>query len=202
MIQDPRHVPLKLKAAIGIAADLLGLPLTTAQREALALELVGPVRALIAEARAAVGDDAPVRYAVADVERPAVDGEFEESEFAGCVTRVGLDVDLDSPAGTVASKCRRQPDVTAIEIRDAHTLEVTVDPQSLDAWRWWLHQFQIAPDTVALKGTFGTAAGSSCATATGTKDGVIVHLRGEGVPELYSDRDAASLMCLIEPART
>lgn len=200
MSKDPRHVSHKLHSAIGMATDLLGLPLDEVQREALALELTGPVRALMAEALASVGDDAPVRYAVADAERAAEDGEFEVSEFAGCVTRVGLDVDLDSPAGTVATKCRRQPDVTAIEIRDAHTIEVTVDPQSLDAWRWWLHEFQIAPDKVVLEGTFDTATDNTFATATGTKDGATVYLRGEGVPELYSDRDAARLMCLIAPA--
>ncbi|WP_328439315.1 hypothetical protein OHA71_23550 [Streptomyces sp. NBC_00444] len=193
MIQDPRHVPHKLHAVIGMATDLLDLPLTAAQREALALELTGPVRALIAEALTAVGDDTPVRYAVAaSPEHAAADGEFEESEFAGCITRIGLDVDLDSPAGTLAGKCRRQPDVTAIEIRDAHTIEVTVDPQSLDAWRWWLHQFAIDPGKVVLDG--------ATATAAGTKDDATVHLRGTGVPELYADRDAARLMCLIAPA--
>lgn len=190
MSQDPRYVPHKLLSAIGIATDLLDLPLTAAQSEALALELTGPVRALIAEALGAAGDDTPVTYAVTE---PAPAGEeFEESEFAGCVTRVGLDVDLDSPAGTVAGKARRQPDVTAVEIRDAHTLAVTVDPQSLDAWRWWLHQFRITPEQVKVHGTFAEAVGS--------KDGATVLLRGEQVPELLTDQAAARLMGLIAEA--
>ncbi|MDT7847251.1 hypothetical protein [Streptomyces justiciae] len=190
MSKDLRHVPHKLHSALEMASAILDLPLTAPQREALALELTGPVRALIAEALADIGDDTPVRYAVNDVELAPGSGEFEVSEFAGCIARVGLDVDLDSPAGTVAAKVRRQPDVTGIEIRDAHTFGVTVDPQSLDAWRWWLHQFQIDPATVVLDGTV--------ATATGTKSGATVHLRGDGVPAMYSDQDAASLMCLVE----
>jgi hypothetical protein len=190
--QDLRHVPHKLHSALDMATAILDLPLTGFQREALALELSGPVRALIAGALANAGDDSPVQYAVTAPEQAAQADGFEVSQFAGCVTRVGLDVDLDSPAGTVASKCRRQPDVTAIEIRDAHTIAVTVDPQSLDAWRWWLHQFHIAPANVVLEKT---------ATAVGIKDGVTVHLQGDGVPALYTDRAAASLMCLIEPAR-
>jgi hypothetical protein len=190
--QDLRHVPHKLHSAIEMATAILGLPLTELQREALTLELTGPVRALIAEALANAGDDSPVQYAVA--EQAAQDCEYDVSEFAGCTTRIALDVDLDSPAGTVASMCQRQPDVTAIEIRDAHTIAVTVDPQSLDAWRWWLHRFRIAPAEVVLKGT--------AATATSSKDGLTVHLRGDGVPAMYTDRAAASLMCLIEPART
>ena len=189
MNQDPRHVPHKLHAALEMASALLDLPLTAAHREALALELTGPVRALIAEALAQAGDDSPVRYAIADAEPPAQESEFEETEFAGCLTRVGLDVDLDSPAGTVAGKVRRQPDVTAIEIRDAHTIAVTVDPQSLDAWRWWLHQFRIAPDKVTQQGT--------AAEAIGSKDGATVHLRGEHVPELLADQSAARLMGVI-----
>ena len=192
MIQHLRHVPHKLHSALEMATAILDLPLTPSQREALALELTGPVRALIAETLAAAGDDSPVQYAVAAPEQAAPDDGFEVSEFAGCVTRIGLDVDLDSPAGTVAAMCQRQPDVTALEIRDAHTIAVTVDPQSLDAWRWWLHRFRIAPAEVVLEGT--------AATATSTKDGLTVHLRGDGVPAMYTDRAAASLMCLIEPA--
>ncbi|WP_217545614.1 hypothetical protein [Streptomyces sp. GbtcB6] len=191
MSQDPRHVPHKLHAALHMATALLDLPLTAAHLEVLALELTGPVRALIAEAVAGTSDDSPVQYAIAD---PSItgDGEFEVTEYAGCVTRIGLDVDLDSPAGTVKDKVQRQPDTTGIEIRDAHTIAVTVEPGSLDAWRWWLHQFGIDPATVKVDGT--------AMTATGHKDGADVHLRGDGVTALYADRDAAELMCLIAPA--
>ncbi|MFJ3794989.1 hypothetical protein ACIPSJ_01735 [Streptomyces sp. NPDC090088] len=192
MIQDPQRVPHKLHSALQMATGLLDLPLTVAQLEALALELTGPVRALVAEAVAATSDDSPVRYAIAD---PSVieAGEFEVTEYAGCITRIGLDVDLDSPAGTVKDKVRRQPDVTAIEIRDAHTIAITVEPGSLDAWRWWLHQFGIDPATVQAAGT--------AMTATGRKDDAAVYLRGDGVAALYVDRAAAELMCLLAPAK-
>ncbi|MEU9245819.1 hypothetical protein [Streptomyces sp. NPDC048385] len=191
MSEDPRHVPHKIHSALQMATGLLDLPLTAAHLEALALELTGPVRALIAEAVSDTSADSPVRYAIAD---PGVteDGEFEVTEYAGCVTRIGLDVDLDSPAGTVKDKVRRQPDVTAIEVRDAHTIAVTVEPGSLDSWRWWLHQFAIDPASVKADGT--------AMTAVGRKDGANVYLRGDGVPALYVDRGAAELMCLIAPA--
>jgi hypothetical protein len=194
--EDPQHVQHKLHAALEMATALLDLPLTWAQRETLTIELTGPVRALIAEALAQAGDDAPVRYAVTE-STPATadeDTRFEVSEFAGCTTRISLDVDLDSPAGTVAGMVRRQPETTAIEIRDAHTVAVTISPRSLDAWRWWLTQLQIRPDMVALQDTV--------AEAIGTKDGATVHLRGEGVPAMYdAGREAAWLIGLVPSVR-
>ncbi|MEU9149160.1 hypothetical protein AB0D59_01065 [Streptomyces sp. NPDC048417] len=193
MTQDLRHVPHKLHSALQMAVGLLDLPLTAAQLEALALELTGPVRALIAEAVTGTTDDSPVRYAVADPNVVAdSDGEFEVSTWAGCTTRISLDVDLDSPAGTVQAKVARQPDVTGVEITDAYTIGITVDPRSLDAWRWWLGQFGIDPATVKVDGT--------AMTATGLKDGATVHLRGDGVAALYADRAVAELVCLLAPA--
>ncbi|MBK3572638.1 hypothetical protein JHN63_02120 [Streptomyces sp. MBT65] len=183
MNQDPRHVTHELHSALQMAAGLLDLPLAAPQLEAMALELTGPVRALIAEALAAVGDDAPVRYAVTD-------GAFEESEFAGCVRRVGLDVDLDSPAVVLAERMRStQHDVVSTEIPDKTTLGITVRPQSLDCWRWWMVSLGVDPERVTTDGT--TAVG------TGSSKGVTVNLRGEGVPELLTDRAAARLMGVI-----
>ncbi|WP_330349628.1 hypothetical protein [Streptomyces sp. NBC_00582] len=104
-------------------------------------------------------------------------------------TRQGLDVDLDSPAGTVAAKARRQPDVTSIEIRDAHTLTVTVRATSLLEWQWWLAQLSVAPGTVQFEGT--------TAIATGSKDDAVVHLRGDDCAAFYEDQAAARLVGLI-----
>lgn len=186
-----RELQQQLYTILTTAVATLDLPLDTRHVDGLAVELTPAIAALLAEADATIAELSPVPYRVA--EAAVCDPEFEESQFAGCTTRIGLDVDYDSPAGTVAAKLRRQPDVTALEISDAHTVAVTVDPQSLDAWRWWLHQVQISPGAVAFQGL--------AATATGAKDGVTVHLHGDGVAELYADRDAARLMCLIAPAK-
>lgn len=182
-----RHLQLRLHAVLQTATATLDLPLDAQHLERLAAELTPAIKAMLAEADATIAELAPVPYEVSES-----DG-VEVTEFAGCITRTSLDVDLDSPAGTVAYKARRQPDVTAVEIRDAFTIALTVDPQSLDAWRWWLHQFGIDPRQVTLDG--------ATALATGSKDGATVHLRGDGVPDLLVDRGAARLMGLIaEPA--
>ncbi|MFJ2007056.1 hypothetical protein [Streptomyces chartreusis] len=184
MNQDPRHVPHKLHSALEMAATLLDLPLTEAQREALALELTGPVRALIAEARADVGDDSPVRYAVAATE------PVETRWVGGCLCRIGLDVDHDSPAAALAHKLRSsQPDVTATEVPDATTLHLVVRPQSIDCWRWWVHRMGVAINSVHTEG--------DTVTGTGQYEGVTVHLCGDGVPALLADKSAARLMGVI-----
>ncbi|MER7930529.1 hypothetical protein ABTY96_46725 [Streptomyces sp. NPDC096057] len=190
MSQDPRHVRHKLRCALDLATTLLDLPMTATQLESLAVELTGPVRALIAEALAAAGDDAPVDYAVAR----GTAGEFEESEFAGCVQRVGLDVDLDSPAATLADRLRStQHDVVSTEVPDSTTLGITVRPGTLACWHWWLGTLGVAPSTVAVDGTAAVGHGSC--------KGVTVHLRGDGVPDLLTDRAAARLMgVLVEPS--
>lgn len=108
----------------------------------------------------------------------------------GASARPGLDIDLDSPAGTVAAKARRQPDVTAIEIRDAHTLTVTVRATSLVEWQWWLKELAVAPDSVAFEG--------ATAIVTGRRDGATVHLHGDGCRAFYTeDMASARLMGLI-----
>lgn len=81
------------------------------------------------------------------------------------------DTELDSPAGTVATKARRQPDVIAVEILDAHTVELMLAPASLTEWRWWLTQLCIDPASVTRKGT--------AVVATGSRDGATVRVRAE-----------------------
>ncbi|MER7971121.1 hypothetical protein ABTX35_19350 [Streptomyces sp. NPDC096080] len=187
MSQDPRHVPHRLHSALQMATGLLDLPLTGPQLEALALELMGPVRALIAEAVDQADGDSPVRYAVAPASGSVED--YEVSEYAGCTTRVALDADMDSPAGTAAFKCRRQPDCKDVAIHDAHTATVTVEPGSMDSWRWWLVQFGIDPTTVTADG--------AVSVATGTHSGATVRLRGIGIQVLAS---ATRLQSYIAPA--
>lgn len=189
MTKDPRRIPHKLHSALELAATMLDLPLTAQHLEALAFELTGPVRALIAEALADVGETTPVRYAVT---APA--DEVAVSEYAGCTTVVGLDVDLDSPAADLADHLRaKQYDVTATEVSGPATLGLTVCPQSLTCWSWWVHRLNLRVDTICTDG--------DSVTATGSYRGVAINLRGEGVPELLADREAAALMGLIaEPA--
>ncbi|MFI1723878.1 hypothetical protein [Streptomyces sp. NPDC020489] len=190
MSQNLRHVPRKVHSALELAATMLDLPLTAQHLEALALEMAGPVRALIAEALADVRETTPVRYAVT-----ALTGEVAVSEYAGCTTAVGLDVDLDSPAADLAARLRAsQHDVTATEVRDRTTLGLTVRPQSLTCWSWWVHRLNVRVDDMRTDG--------DSVTATGSYRGVAINLRGEGVPDLLTDRAAARLMGLIaEPAR-
>lgn len=193
MSQDPRHVPHRLHGALETASALLNLPLDGHRLEALALELTGPVRALIAEVVAAAADDAPVRYALTretDVDEAC---GVATTEYAGCTARIGTDVDLDSPAAVLAAELRaRQPDVTATDVPTHTYLGLTVRPQSLHAWRWWLDLLSIDADSVTIQGT--------SAYAVGTKDTVAVQLRGDGVAELLADEAAARLMGLIAPS--
>lgn len=192
MSEHQRRVPKQLRLSIELAAKLLSLPLTALQLEALALELTGPVRALIAEALADVGDDSPVRYAVA--ESAGASAEFEVTEYAGCTSAVGLEVDLDSPAAVLAHKLRStQYDVVSTEVPDAHTMGITVRPGSIDCWRWWMQRLGVDPQAVATDG--------SCVTGTGQYKGVTVHLRGQDVPELLTDLPAARLMGVIAESK-
>jgi len=187
------HLQHRLHTILTTAVDMLGLPLDSQHVERLALELTPAVKAILAEQANQLEETVPVTYAVAD---PAASADVDVSEYAGCTSRIRMDVDLDSPAALMAQQLRStQPDVTATEVPDATTLGITVNPQSIDAWRWWLHYFGIDPATVETEG--------GSATATGHRRGVTVHLRGDSVPELLTDRAAARLMGVIaEPARS
>jgi hypothetical protein len=173
--QDLRHVPHKLHSAIEMATGILDLPLTPPQREALALELTGPVRALIAEALANTGDDSPVPYAVAvrDVDEEA---GIETIRYGNCVSRIGLDVDLDSPAAVLAAKLREENDVIATDVPTGAYLGLTVRPRTVQAWQWWLRKLAISRDAVTVQ--------DAHTYAVGERDGVAVHLRGEDTAHL------------------
>ncbi|MEV0478042.1 hypothetical protein, partial [Streptomyces prunicolor] len=163
MSPDPRDVPHKLHSALQMATGLLDLPLTAAHLEALALELTGPVRALIAEAVAEAGTDSPVRYAVVDrqVTGRQVDEQtgVETTEYAGCVSRISTDVDLNSPAATLAAELRRHHDVVLTDVPTGTYVGLTVRPRTFRAWQWWLNKFAISEDTVTVQGTNAYAVG-------------------------------------------
>jgi hypothetical protein len=175
--QDPRHVPHKLYSALEMAAGLLDLPLDARQFDALAIELTGPVRALIAEALDTARDDSPVRYAVT---APHVDEQagVETTEYAGCVNRIAVDVDHDSPAAVLAADLRRHHDVVATDVPTGAYLGLTVRPRTARAWQWWLRKLAIREDKVTVQGTN--------AYAVGEKDGVAVHLCGDDTALLLS----------------
>jgi len=182
-----RHLQLRLHAILTTATATLDLPLDAHHLERLALELTPAIKALLAAADATIAELEPVPYSVSD--------EVEEADLDGCRVRTQLDVDLDSPAASLALMLRSsQYDVIATDLPDSTTLGLTVRPQSLDCWRWWMHRMGVAPDAVTTDG--------EAVTADGSCQGVTIHLRGEGVPGLLTDKGAARLMGLIaEPAR-
>lgn len=182
MTRDLRDVPHRLHSALEMATALLNLPLAAAHLEGLALELTGPVRALIAEALAEASTDSPVRYAVVDrqVTGREVDDQtgVETTEYAGCVSRISLAVDVDSPAATLAAELRRHHDVVITDVPNGTHLGLTVRPRTVQAWQWWLKRFSITADTVTVQGTN--------AYATGLVGDVAVHLCGEDTGTLLS----------------
>ncbi|MBL3669102.1 hypothetical protein JL475_24525 [Streptomyces sp. M2CJ-2] len=186
LLQHQLHTRLEL------AAQMLDLPLTAAHVERLALELTPAVTALLAEQADTHAETAPVRYAVVGQEVDEQAG-IATTRYAGCITRVSVDVDLESPAVLLANEFRmRQPDVVATEIPTATFLGLTVQPQSLHSWRWWLDTLNIAAEAVTTQG--------NAAHAVGEKDGVAVQLCGDGVPALLTDQGAARLMGLLAEA--
>lgn len=189
MIRQPlQH---QLHTRVELAAQMLDLPLTADHVERLAVELTPAVTALLAEQDATHAETAPVRYAV--VQEVDEQVGIATTRYAGCTTRVSVDVDLESPAAVLADQFRmRQPDVVATEIPTAMFLGLTVRPQSLHSWRWWLDTLHIAAEAVTVHGT--------AAYAVGEKDGVAVQLCGDGVPALLTNQGAARLMGLLAEA--
>lgn len=181
-----RHLQLRLHAALTTAVATLDLPLNAHHLERLAVELTPAVKAILAAADATIAELEPVPYTVSD--------DVEETELDGCLIRMQADVDLDSPAARLALMLRAsQYDVIATDVPDAATLGLTVRPQSLDCWRWWLHRMGV---TAAPTPTSDRTA----VTATGCCQGVTVNLRGNGVPELLADQGAAQLMGRLAPS--
>lgn len=186
----------QLLAAITTTTATHDLPLDHRHVERLAVELTPVVKAMLATAEAAHEETTPVRYQVTAPALPTADsdgnGETETTQVEGCLCRIGLDVDHDSPAATLAHRLRTsQPDVTATEVSDERTMGLTVRPQSIDCWRWWLHRLNIAVNSVR------TEDDRSAVTAKGFLKGVIIHVRGDGVPELLTDTAAARLAGVI-----
>lgn len=194
-----RHLQLKLHAQLRTAVAVLDLPLTDLHIEALAVEMTAPVKAMLAEAVASTEEETPLPVAVTvpvidTSPQPRIDeaAGVAVSEYAGCISRIGLDVDLDSPAAALADKLRSsQPDVTATEVPDATTLGLIVRPQSIDCWRWWLNRLNVPVGDVETQG--------DAATATGHHKGVTIQLRGDGVPGLLTDKAAARLAGVLAP---
>ncbi|MEV1063433.1 hypothetical protein [Streptomyces sp. NPDC050263] len=179
MTHDPRPLPHRLHTALQTATAKLDLPLETRHIEALADELGSFVRALCAEARADADDDAPIRYAVAAASA-SVDEQagVETTEYAGCIRRISVDVDHDSPAAVLAERLRRHHDVVVTDVPNAVYLGLTIRPRTAAAWRWWLKELSIPAASVTVQGTHAYAAGEV--------DGVAVHVCGEDTGTLLS----------------
>ncbi|MEU1478945.1 hypothetical protein [Streptomyces sp. NPDC005760] len=186
MNSDPRSLQHRVHAILRTATDMLGLPLDTHHVERLAVEVTPAVRALLAEALDGAAAEVPVRYAVvapdADpVAKTSVDAEagVETTEYAGCVSRIALDVDCDSPAAVLAAELRQQQhDVVVTDVPNGSYLGLTVRPKTVHAWRWWLRRFGIAESAVTVQGTNAYAVGQT--------DKVAVQLCGEDTGTLLS----------------
>lgn len=182
-----RALQHELHSRLELAAQVLDLPLTGEHLERLAAELTPAVKALIAEATDAHAETVPISYGVID-EQAGV----HTTQYAGCTARIGVEVDLESPAALLAAKLRStQPDVVATDVPSATYVGLTVRPQSLSAWRWWLVRLNVPEDEGAV--TVQDAA----AYATGVVDDVVVQLQGLEVPMLHVDESAARLMGLL-----
>lgn len=183
MTSDPRSVQHRVHAILRTATAMLDLPLDDRHVEGLAVEITPSVRALLAEALDGAAAEVPVLYAVVgqDLEPVSVDAEagVEVTEFAGCVSRIAVDVDLGSPAAVLAAELRQQqPDVVLTDVPTGSYLGLTVRPKSLEAWRWWLRKIGIAETAVTVQGTDTYAVGQV--------GNVAVQLHGEDTGTLLS----------------
>ncbi|MCM8548957.1 hypothetical protein [Streptomyces sp. STCH 565 A] len=155
--------------------------------ERLAVELAPAVKALIAEATDAHAETVPVRYAV--VATQDEQAGVHTTTFAS-TARIGMDVDPTSPAALLAAELRaHQADVRATDVPSPTYLGLTIRPQSLHAWRWWIDKLGIHPDAVTLQDT--------AAYATGTLGDVVIAVQADEVPALLVDEAAARLLGLI-----
>ncbi|WHX19799.1 hypothetical protein QFW82_23510 [Streptomyces malaysiensis subsp. malaysiensis] len=152
---------------------------------------VAPVPGMVmireGELREAVGDltgceptDEPVPYVLTN--RGAVAAGWDSMLNAHYIHP---DVGEDSPAALLALRLRQsQPDVTATEVHGPTSLSVTVRPQSLDCWNWWMARFAVSPETVTHQGTVTTGQGQH-------RD-VTVHLAGSGIPQMLAPAATAA----------
>ncbi|MEL3949485.1 hypothetical protein [Streptomyces sp. LNU-CPARS28] len=180
-----RALQQELHARLTLAAEVLDLPLTGQHLEALAVELTPAIAALLASQQATADETTPVPYTLTDTPD---DAKTEVSLEGTCIARIGLDVDLDSPAAVLAQRLRSsQYDVVATEVPDEATLMLTVRPQSLDCWRWWM----------AKCSAYRERPKGKLAEATGSWGGVTVHLRGEGVLDMQQQGSARLLSAVL-----
>lgn len=177
MTRDPRQLPHRLHSALQTATATLDLPLETRHLEALAVELAPWVRAVCAEALADAAETAPIDYSVIASSVDETAG-VETTEYAGCIRRISVDVDHESPAAVLAEQLRRQPDVVVTDVPNATYLGLTIRPKTAAAWRWWLKKLSIPAEAVTVQGTHAYAAGEA--------DGVAVHLCGEDTGTLLA----------------
>ncbi|MGN7139063.1 hypothetical protein [Streptomyces pseudogriseolus] len=186
MSRDLQH---RLHSRLELAAQMLDLPLTADHLERLAVELTPAVKALLAEQADAQAAAVPVDYSVVEA-----DG-VRTTTYAQCTSRIDVRVAEDSPAALLADALRsRQPDVIATDVPSATYLGLTVRPQSLHAWTWWVHRLGLDPAALTRQGDKVYGVGSV--------GQVIVHVCGDGVPELMADEAAARLMGLLAEAES
>jgi hypothetical protein len=188
-----RDLQHRLHTQLRTAVAFLDLPLGALDIEALAVEMTAPVKAMLAEALATADEQAPLAVSVPGPEAwsgstPGIDEAVgvATTEYAGCIARIQVDVDLDSPAAVLAQWMRRQPEVVATDVPTTDYVGVILHPQSLTQWAWWLQKLSVTPDQVTVQG--------EAAYATGHRDGVTVQVEGDGVPDLLTDREAARLV--------
>ncbi|MFF3928619.1 hypothetical protein [Streptomyces hirsutus] len=187
-----RELQHSLHASIETAVVFDDLPLDHRHIEALAVQLTPQVKALIAQAVADAEDDAPVQYAIVGTEVDETAG-VSTTTYAQCTSRINVLVDEDSPAALLAAKFRsRQPDVVATDVPSATYLGLTVRPQSLHAWAWWVHRLALDPSALTRQ--------DNAVYGVGSVGRVAVHVCGDGVPELLTDTAAARLMGLLAEA--
>jgi hypothetical protein len=170
-----------LHSRLETVATLRDLPLTAQQIEVLALDLTPCVKAMLAESDAQIEELAPVAYALAG---PAEPTDRCVTEYAGCTSAIHPEVDVDCPAALLAHElAQTQPDVTATDVPTPAHLTLTVRPQSVRAWTWWLHKMSVHTGTTLRHGPL--------VTGTGHYGEITVHLRGENVGQLLDDQAAA-----------
>ncbi|MBU5946751.1 hypothetical protein [Streptomyces sp. PAM3C] len=181
MSRDLQH---RLHSRLELAAQMLDLPLTAKHLEDLAVELTPAIKALLAEQADAQAAATPVDYSVVE------EGGVRTTTYAQCTSRVDATLDPNCPAARLAREFRsRQPDVLATDVPSATYLGLTVRPQSLHAWTWWVHRLGLDPAALTRQ--------DDKVYGVGSVGQVIVHVCGDGVPELMTDEAAARLMGLL-----
>ncbi|MFE7236134.1 hypothetical protein ACFVAF_37080 [Streptomyces sp. NPDC057596] len=188
-----RALQHQLLSILQTATATLDLPLDSGHLERLAVEVTPVISALLATTQATAEEDAPIRCTLTGAQLDEAAG-VRTTEYAGRISRIGVDVDEDSPAALLAAELRgRQPDVIATDVPDAKYLGLTVRPQSLDAWRWWLDKLGIAAEVVTQTG--------DAAHAVGVVGDVAVEVCGVGVPELQAEKSALRWTRLFAPVQ-